>query len=682
MLKAKWNRLLVRSLLPLLATSAAKLPALAEGTGLTAVPEPQKSPGTFELPDLSELKPQESSPAIPLNFPPPLSFSNLKSDSLARGAFSPFELAAPSAVPFAMPASSTLPVTASSEPRMTMELSSPIEVPPGLLSMADLADIDGRILRRIAAGGHVRADGTEISEYRVLSIAPGDFLHFDQNTLSNVVGTTQWLAEFPGMDSWTVARGEMIALQEDEASTRSDDPSALIDPASSFVSAASYVDSQGAGGGGGTGSAAFVANTPSFTIARPVHMPSAIPLSLALPASGGPNRAAPRATAAAVSVATPSAAATPPQLGLFPRAILGYHIADMQPVPSSWTASQAFRLSWGRLGGFVGDTAGNNHAAIWNVSATGFIDMHPSNGPVASLFPFNTRINDLRGTQAVGIGSNTRTVHALLWTNANPLSVIDLNPAGFGSSYAQATTGSQQIGYGYLATNADQPHALLWNGSATNFFDLNPPNYLFSFAFAGDSVHQVGYGEDMQFNLNALVWSGSAASAVSIHPSSGAFFDSRAISLNGNRAGGYGTSTNGYSHAIIWTALNPGSGVDVNPAEFFDSQITAINPYAAVGYGRTHADITGSTHALLWNADGSGYIDLSTYLPARYTASEADGIDINGNVVGFAYDSLTANVHAVEWLAVVPEPTTLLSVGGLFALSLVRTRRAKPSCRA
>ena len=380
----------------------------------------------------------------------------------------------------------------------------------------------------------------------------------------------------------------------------------------------------------------------------------------------------------AMSAATSSALTTATSSGVLaaislPAGILRYNPADFQPNSPAWVTSHISHLSGGRLGGSVGDATGNySHAALWNLSMTGFVDVHPTTGGFTG-----SSIADIRGSQAVGIGSTARTDHALLWMNANPNSTIDLNPTSFKSSYALGTDGSRQIGYGYTTVPVfgEESHALLWNSSATDYVDLNPVDYIFTFAYGGDKLHQAGYGLSNSYNLHALLWAGTAQSVTDIQPTNGSYTDSRAFVVRGNRAGGYATDAlTQYPHAILWTALDGNSAVDLHPAGFLDSQITALNTMAEVGYGRVLGDHTGNTHALLWTDRTSGVIDLNNFLPSRYISAEADGIDSAGNVVGWAKDSTTGNFHAVEWLAVVPEPTGTLTLAGLASLSFLRSR--------
>jgi hypothetical protein len=66
--------------------------------------------------------------------------------------------------------------------------------------------------------------------------------------------------------------------------------------------------------------------------------------------------------------------------------------------------------------------------------------------------------------------------------------VVDLHPSGFAESRALAVSGSQQVGEG---TGPDgRQHALLWAGSAASAVDLNaflPPGFTDAGAFGIDS---------------------------------------------------------------------------------------------------------------------------------------------------------------------------------------------------
>src|SRR4051794_25346240 len=79
--------------------------------------------------------------------------------------------------------------------------------------------------------------------------------------------------------------------------------------------------------------------------------------------------------------------------------------------------------------------------------------------------------------------------HALLW-NGSATSVVDLHPVGFLRTYANGASGDMQVGLG-LARETSPPfrihtHALLWTGTAASVVDLHPldPNFTYSEAHA------------------------------------------------------------------------------------------------------------------------------------------------------------------------------------------------------
>ena len=46
-------------------------------------------------------------------------------------------------------------------------------------------------------------------------------------------------------------------------------------------------------------------------------------------------------------------------------------------------------------------------------------------------------------------------------------------------------------------------------------------------------------------------------------------------------------------------------------------------------------------HALAWSGTAESVVDLNQYLPAGYPHAVATGIDANGDVVGYAYKTLS-----------------------------------------
>jgi len=98
-------------------------------------------------------------------------------------------------------------------------------------------------------------------------------------------------------------------------------------------------------------------------------------------------------------------------------------------------------------------------------------------------------------SEVVGWGTTpNQDYEALLWTSSG---VLNLNPtdlSGFDGSLALSTSGNQQVGYG-ANTVAGNLQALLWTGSAASAVDLNPTDLgdvLESHAYYTNGTQQVG----------------------------------------------------------------------------------------------------------------------------------------------------------------------------------------------
>src|SRR5207253_3155527 len=108
---------------------------------------------------------------------------------------------------------------------------------------------------------------------------------------------------------------------------------------------------------------------------------------------------------------------------------------------------------------------------------------------------------------------------------------------------------NQQVGYGNDINN--NPHALLWLGSANTAVDLHPtglPNeFSNSAAYGTSGSQQVGGGHVFFGDVHALLWSGSANSAVDLNPTNIGINGSDAYATNGTQqvGDGQGASTGG-----------------------------------------------------------------------------------------------------------------------------------------
>jgi uncharacterized membrane protein len=172
-----------------------------------------------------------------------------------------------------------------------------------------------------------------------------------------------------------------------------------------------------------------------------------------------------------------------------------------------------------------------------------------------------------------------------------------------------------------------------------------------------------------------MLWSGTAESAVNLHPAGAFYQGSSALDIDGEQQVGYAGSALifGPHHAMLWTGT-AASAVDLHPQGYAGSQALGTNGRQQVGYAALGGFPSGDLHAMLWNGSATDSIDLHLLLPPGFTSSSAGAIDEFGNVFGSATDA-AGRSHAIQWVAV-PEPMCL---GLLTPLLLAICRR--PACR-
>jgi hypothetical protein len=213
----------------------------------------------------------------------------------------------------------------------------------------------------------------------------------------------------------------------------------------------------------------------------------------------------------------------------------------------------------------------------------------------------------------------------------------DLNPSGFIESFGYGISGSQQVGSRRDAAGAG--HALLWSGTASSAVDLHPSGFKISQAYGSSGSQQVGYGDG-----HALLWSGTASGVVDLHPSG--FFDSEARGISGGQQVGDGrTAQLGrlLLHALLWSGT-ASSVVDLNPNGFTESVAPGTSGSQQVGSGKLAG--TNIRHALLWSGTASSVVDLH---PTGFDSSAAFGT-LGGQQVGNGAGPATGgNSHALLW---------------------------------
>jgi hypothetical protein len=180
-------------------------------------------------------------------------------------------------------------------------------------------------------------------------------------------------------------------------------------------------------------------------------------------------------------------------------------------------------------------------------------------------------------------------------------------------------------------------------------------------------ANSLGY----EVSNHAVMWSGTAASAIDLHPSG--FDASAALATDGIQQGGWAYSASAaggsYLHAMMWLG-SAASAVDLQPAGFVDTLVSAMGATTQVGEGWTAGAFQFGSyrHALAWSGSAASVIDLNQFLPAGYLNATATGIDELGNIVGYAYNTppvgsaLPADAIAVMFIPGKPSPWALSSV--------------------
>lgn len=326
--------------------------------------------------------------------------------------------------------------------------------------------------------------------------------------------------------------------------------------------------------------------------------------------------------------------------------------------PDGFSESWAYGISGGQQVGMgSGPATGNRtHALLWRGNAADVVDLDPRGFDISWA-------TSISGGKQVGAG-RPAGIHALLW-HGSAASVVNLQPKAFGRSEATGISGGEQVGWGeFMGEYTPQSHALLWRGSATSVVDLNPRGFDASWAVSISGGEQVGFGDRHRLSLpnhpvklpngerhadrHALLWRGSAASVIDLHPPG--FTYSWAYGVSGGRQVGVGSNTSwANEHALLWHG-SAASVVDLHPRGFVISSANATNGHEQVGIG--------DGHALLWRGSAVGVVDLHAFLPPGFADSNASGIDAAVDIVGSASAGRYSPAHAILWKRNMPKPTT------------------------
>lgn len=233
--------------------------------------------------------------------------------------------------------------------------------------------------------------------------------------------------------------------------------------------------------------------------------------------------------------------------------------------------------------------------------------------------------------------------HAWLWTEPNGVGV-DLHPTNLGNvfrSFINHATGTQQVGH-RINVGSEDVRATMWSGTAQSAVDLHPATgFSSSQAFATNGNQQVGRASSGVI-FHAFLWNGSAATAVDLHPIHLDYvFVSQAMGTDGIHQVGVGFDRSAiHGRALLWNGA-ANTAVNLNPPGMPGSQAFGVSGTQQVGFVATNPFSNGPTHAYLWHGTAASGVDLC---PASYGFANSAAVATNGQKqVGWGDD------HALMW---------------------------------
>jgi hypothetical protein len=250
-----------------------------------------------------------------------------------------------------------------------------------------------------------------------------------------------------------------------------------------------------------------------------------------------------------------------------------------------------------------------------------------------------------------------------------------MNPSWAVGSGIRAVYGNTEGGSTQITSN----HATIWTGTAGSALDVHPAGFADSLIAGLDANSQVGYGRLSTGSGSptfALLWHGTAESYVNLHPT--AYHDSELTAVSGNTQVGYVSAPTTSFQAGMWSGTAE-SFVNLNPSGTTLSLAVGVSDSYQVGYG-AGPGTASRYHAFRWSGSAASALDLHQFTtgltfngaPLSLVATQAFGIDSNGDIIGVGTDSASHN-YALLWRPV-PEPASCLLLG-LGVLALLRRRR-------
>jgi hypothetical protein len=340
--------------------------------------------------------------------------------------------------------------------------------------------------------------------------------------------------------------------------------------------------------------------------------------------------------------------------------------------------------------GFVGT---NSQALVWHGTNTA-TSLQPASGYSS------TQASAISGNIIGGLGQFDGTIPgttagnltALLWT-VGSTTPTSLNPTLAGSpavysaiagdAAATNTTPAQEVGYAEDASGG--LHAMLWTGTAASAIDLNSNQFNSAQAFGVSAGAQVGQAEGVPTGgqYHAIMWQSSPTNYTDLGAVLGSgYIYSSASGISGNLVVGFAALASGtnQNHAVVWNTSGTPSYTDINPAGFTSSSANAVSNGIVVGDAYNSS---GDSNAIWYGVNGTGFLNLQNYLPldpigTSYSSSTAEAITPDGMIVGVASYTSGSNTieNAVMWQVAVPSPGALpVLAGGMSLMATALSRR-------
>ena len=233
---------------------------------------------------------------------------------------------------------------------------------------------------------------------------------------------------------------------------------------------------------------------------------------------------------------------------------------------------------------------------------------------------------------------------------AQSWTVTVLHPAASFGSQVYGVTADQQVGSADAEFGGYQ-FAHVWSGTSASAVSLHPPIFgaRHSGALATTGTHQAGWVAFFNLgNQHAALWSGTAASFVDLHPTAPGITTSEVTGMSGTRqVGGVHTLTSGF--AGMWQGT-PGSWTDLHPAWVGATGSWALGAGGdqQVGGVAWHDLAFQSVeHAALWRGSAASFVDLHPAWTGAYgsVAFATTGAQQAGSI---SFGAAT-NTHAGIW---------------------------------